>query len=241
MSETYGNDRRFVTGLVSIIIPVYNERESLEELFQRVERVSLGKEIILIDDGSTDGTRDIVARLGDENRARVHLMPKNQGKGMAVRRGLEMARGEVCITQDADLEYDPAEIPEVAGPILAGVADVCYGSRNLGGNDVRSSFAFYWGGRLVSWLTTLLFLVHVTDETTGYKAFRTELLCQIPLRGRRFELEPELTAKVMRRGLRYKEVPISYHPRKFSQGKKIRWWDGVAALWTLLVWRILPF
>jgi glycosyltransferase involved in cell wall biosynthesis len=170
--------------------------------------------------------------------AKVLRHERNQGKGAALRTGFAAATGDIVLVQDADLEYDPKDLPAVVAPILAGAADVCYGSRIRGGNTGRtSSFAFYWGGRLLSWWTTLLYGVHVTDEATGYKAFRTDALRAIPLEGEGFELEPELTAKVLRRGLRYCEVPISYSPRPFDEGKKITWRDGLRALWALLAWR----
>ena len=230
-----------VRGFVSIVIPALNERNTIEALIGRVEQVPLAKEIIVVDDGSTDGTREIIARLGREQRVRAIFLIRNRGKGMAFRLGLERACGEVTIIQDADLEYNPAEIPRVVAPILSGAADVCYGSRIRGKNPGRSSFSFYWGGRLLSWVTTLLYGVHVTDEAAGYKAFRTELLRRIPLQSESFNLEPEMTAKVFRRGLRYTEVPVSYHPRKISDGKKIKWVDGLQALWTLFVWRFSSF
>jgi dolichol-phosphate mannosyltransferase len=226
------------SGLVSVIIPAFNEKDTLEVLVARVQDVPFAKQIIIVDDGSRDGTREIVERLGAREGILAVLSDHNRGKGMAFRLGLERASGEVVVIQDADLEYDPKDIPRVVAPILSGAADVCYGSRIRGGNDGRtSSFAFYWGGRLLSWWTTLLYGVHVTDEATGYKAFRTEALRAIPLEGEGFELEPELTAKVLRRGLRYCEVPISYDPRPFDAGKKITWRDGLRALWTLLAWR----
>jgi glycosyltransferase involved in cell wall biosynthesis len=228
-------------GLISIIIPACNEKNTIEELIERVERVAIRKEIIVVDDGSTDGTREIIARLGAAGRVIPIISERNQGKGKAVRLGLERARGEVSIIQDADFEYDPSEIPNVVGPILSGTADVCYGSRILGDNAGRSSFWFYWGGRLVSWVTTLLYGIHVTDEATCYKAFRTELLRRIPLRSSGFELEPEITAKVFREGLRFCEVPISYHPRSITEGKKIRLKDGLRAIWTLIFWRFAPY
>lgn len=237
--------KEFKPGLVSIVVPAYNEAASLEEIVTRVEAVPLEKEILVAEDGSTDGTREIAARLETQGRVRALLAEKNGGKGAAFRRGLAAARGEVTIIQDADREYDPAEIPRVVAPILAGRLDVCYGSRILGdverGASRRSSLSFYWGGRLVSFATTLLFATRVTDEPTCYKAFRTELVRDLPLEGTGFELEPEITAKVLRRGLRYGEVPISYFPRSHAEGKKIRWTDGVRALATLVAWRFRSF
>jgi len=228
-------------GLVSVVIPAFNEKDTLEVLVARVQDAPFAKEIVVVDDGSRDGTREIVERLAVGGGIQAVLADRNRGKGMAFRLGLERATGEVVVIQDADLEYDPRDIPRVVSPILSGTADVCYGSRIRGGNTGRtSSFTFYWGGRLLSWWTTLLYGVHVTDEATGYKAFRTEALRAIPLEGEGFELEPELTAKVLRRGLRYCEVPISYTPRRFDAGKKITWRDGARALWALLAWRFRP-
>jgi glycosyltransferase involved in cell wall biosynthesis len=230
-----------IPGFVTIVIPAYNEKETLEALVRRVEAVPLSKEIVIVDDGSTDGTRDIAVRLAAEGRVRAIFATRNRGKGMAFRLALERARGEAVIIQDADLEYDPSDIPRVVSPILSGAADVCYGSRILGKNRGRSSFSFYWGGRLLSWFASVLYGVRVTDEAAGYKAFRTESLRSIPLQGTGFELEPEMTAKVFREGLRYCEVPVSYQPRPFSAGKKIRWQDGLIALWNLLFWRISSY
>jgi glycosyltransferase involved in cell wall biosynthesis len=230
-----------VRGLVSIVIPAYNEAGTIETLLGRVERVPIAKEILMVDDGSTDGTRDLIQRFSDAGRVVAIFGGRNQGKGMAFRLGVERARGEVVIIQDADLEYDPAEIPQVVEPVLAGRADFCYGSRTRGKSTGRSSQAFYWGGRLVSWFTTALYATWITDEPTCYKAFRTDLLRTLPLEGRGFELEPELTAKALRRGFRYAEVPISYDPRKPTEGKKISWRDGLLAIWTLVVWRFRSF
>lgn len=232
-------------GLVSVVIPVFNEERTLERLVERVERAPFRKEIIAVDDGSRDGSRAILARLGEAGRLRPVYAERNRGKGMACRLGFAAARGEVTVIQDADLEYDPEEIPQVVEPLLAGRADVCYGSRilgrRLGGNREKSSFSFYWGGRVVSLFTSLLYGVRMTDEPTCYKAFRTEKLRTLTLEGEGFELEPEMTAKFLRLRWRYVEVPISYHPRRHSEGKKINWRDGIKALWALLVWRFRPF
>jgi glycosyltransferase involved in cell wall biosynthesis len=207
LSRLASNGDAVIPGLVTIIIPAYNEKDTVEELVHRVAALEIEKQVLLVDDGSVDGTREIVRRLGAQNGACALLVPRNQGKGAAFRLGLEYARGEVVIIQDADLEYDPAEIPKVVAPILSGTADVCYGSRIRGPNRERSSLAFYWGGRLLSWLTTCLYGVHVTDGSTGYKAFRTESLRQIPLKGKRFELEAELTGKAILRGCAIRKLP----------------------------------
>lgn len=232
---------RVVPGLVSVIIPVFNERDTVETVLQALDQIHFSKEIILVDDGSTDGTGEVVGRAAARFNVTAIAMDRNYGKGMAFRRGLAEARGEVVIIQDADLEYDPSEIPTVVAPILGGQLDVCYGSRILGPSTTRSTRAFYWGGRLVSWVTSLLYGIRVTDEPTCYKAFRASILRKIPLEGCGFELEPEMTAKVLRLGLRYGEVGISYNPRKPDQGKKINWKDGLRALWTLVLWRFRSF
>lgn len=226
-----------VAGLTSVVVPVYNEERTVGTLLRRLAAVPFQKEVIVVDDGSTDGTPDVLRRLQAELGYRVLQGTRNRGKGMAFRLGLASAFGAVVVIQDADLEYDPSELPRVVEPILAGRADVCYGSRILGPSRGRSSQAFYWGGRLLSFLTTVLFGMKVTDEATGYKAFRTESIRGIVLEGEGFELEPELTAKALRLGLRYVEVPISYEPRGI-QDKKISWRDGLLAILVLLAWRL---
>jgi glycosyltransferase involved in cell wall biosynthesis len=222
---------------VSIVVPAFNERATLQALVERVARLPLPKEILVVDDGSRDGTAEVVDALACAGTVVGLHLEQNRGKGAAFRHGLAHATAPVVVIQDADLEYDPDDIPAVVAPILEGRADVCYGSRILGTSEGRSSAAFYWGGRLLSLVTTLLYGVRVTDEATGYKAFRTDALRAIPLEREGFDLEPEITARVLRLGLRYTEVPIRYRPRKPTEGKKIRWSDGLEALWVLFAWR----
>ena len=226
--------------MLTIIIPVYNEAATILPLLRRLLSVGLpaGREIVVVDDGSTDGTREALASFSHPDvRALRH--PGNRGKGAAVRTGLAAARGDHVLIQDADLEYDPEDIPELLAPALDGRAAVVYGSRILGDNP-PSYRRFYWGGRLVSWWTNLLFRSRLTDEPCGYKLFPTELLRSFNLRCEGFEFCPEATAKALRRGIKILELPIHYHPRSFAKGKKIGWKDGVIALWTLLKYRFLP-
>ncbi|HZJ55057.1 MAG TPA: glycosyltransferase family 2 protein [Myxococcaceae bacterium] len=232
--------------MISLVIPVYNEKASLEELLRRVVAVDVPKELIVVDDCSTDGSREILTRLAErgleglagahpanENRLEVLFQETNQGKGAALRRGFAAATGEVVVVQDADLEYDPREIPRLVGPILDGHADVVYGSRFIG--ETRRVL-YYWHA-VVNWgLTTLSNMtsgLNLTDMETCYKAFRRELLQSIQIEEDRFGFEPEITAKVARAGARVYEVPISYHGRTYEEGKKIGWKDGFRALYAI--------
>jgi glycosyltransferase involved in cell wall biosynthesis len=219
---------------VSVLIPVYNERDTVAETIARVRASPVEKEIIVIDDASTDDTAEIVASLAGPDLKLVRQL-RNQGKGAAIRRGLEEVSGEIVLIQDADLEYDPADYPALIAPILAGEAAVVYGTRAPRFEGMR------WPHRAFNWiaarLANLLYRAAITDEATCYKVFRTEVLRAIPLRCQRFEFCPEVTAKVRKRGLAIREVPVSYHARSVGAGKKIRWWDGVIALWTLIKYR----
>ena len=219
---------------LSVIIPVYNEQGTIAETIARVRASSPEKEIIVVDDASTDSTCDIIAPLVTDDLSLIR-QPENAGKGAAIRRALEEVTGDIVLIQDADLEYDPADYPALIAPIIAGQADVVYGTR---APDFRG---MSWRHRLFNWiaarLTNLLFRANLTDEATCYKVFRTEVLRSIPLTCRRFEFCPEVTAKVRRRGLPIHEVPVSYQARDIGAGKKIRWWDGVVALWTLIKYR----
>ncbi|MFA5644881.1 MAG: glycosyltransferase family 2 protein [Candidatus Ratteibacteria bacterium] len=227
---------------LSVIIPVYNEKETISSLIQQVQAVAVDKEIIIVDDGSKDGTSEVlkkIASLHSPKDLKVIFMEKNSGKGSAIRRGIKEVNGDIIIIQDADLEYDPFEYPKLIEPIVEGKTSVVYGSRILG-SRAKSSWSFYLGGRVLSLLANLLYNARITDEPTCYKVFKAEILKEIPLTCTGFEFCPEVTAKVRKAGYRIMEVPISYYPRKISEGKKIRLKDGLIAIWTLLKLRFLP-
>ena len=220
---------------VSVLIPAYNEAGTIARCLEAVYGRNPGRdlEVIIVDDGSTDGTAksaEAAARAG----TKVLKHEKNSGKGTAIRTALAAATGEVVLIQDADLEYDPADYAALLKPFEEGRADVVYGSRILRSDNGRSYARYYWGGRVLSWWTNLLYGSSVTDEPTCYKVFKTSLLRSLNLQCTGFEFCPEATAKILRRGIAIHEVPISYHPRRIEEGKKIRWHDGVIALWTLL-------
>jgi dolichol-phosphate mannosyltransferase len=234
-SETIRNE----TPILSILIPVFNEEGTIEELIRRVKLADIGevaKNIIVVDDGSTDSTRQILESVQD---VKVVLHKKNQGKGVAVRTGIAVASGDIIIIQDGDLEYDPNDYKLVIGPILGEKSDVVYGSRRLKKtNQQHSALRFYFGGVFLTFLTNLLYPgAGLTDEPTCYKAFRSSLLKSIELNCQRFEFCPEVTAKVLKRGIKIVEVPISYYPRSVNEGKKIGWRDGLKAIWTLVRYR----
>jgi glycosyltransferase involved in cell wall biosynthesis len=221
--------------LLSVIVPCYNERATVAELLRRVRAVPVDKEIIVVDDRSTDGSLDVVAGLAKEwPEIRHILQPVNQGKGAAIRRGIEEARGDIVVIQDADLEYDPEEYPKLIQPIIDGHADVVFGSRFAG---YPRRVMLYWhrlGNGLLTFLSNATTNLDLTDMETCYKVFRREVIQSIHLNSNRFGIEPEITAKVAKRGYRIYEVPISYYGRDYWEGKKINWKDGFSALWTIL-------
>lgn len=223
---------------LSIIIPVYNEKATLKALVDRIGRVNLPleREIVVIDDGSRDSTRALVKRLEDRGEITACFHEQNQGKGAAVRTGLERASGDIILIQDGDLEYDPTDYPRLIQPIIDKKARVVYGSRILGKNK-PSYLRYYCGGLLLSFLANLMYPIHITDEPTCYKVFDAILLKGLELECKGFEFCPEVTAKVSRLGEQITEVPISYTPRSIEEGKKIRWTDGLIAIWTLLRYR----
>ena len=224
--------------LLSVIMPVYNERETLSEILAQVRAVGLEKEIVVVDDGSTDGTRAILREEEKKGDLKVFYHEVNKGKGTAVRTGLQHASGDFIIIQDADLEYDPCEYPKLLKPILEGEAEVVYGSRSLVFKETMF-FLQSLGNKVVTLATNLLYGIALSDMETCYKVFRAEVIKSIPLHSRRFEFEPEITAKLLKRGYRIHEVPISYKGREYHEGKKLTWRDGITALWTLLKYRFV--
>lgn len=243
---------------LSVVIPIYNEVRTLRELVRRVAAVQISKEIILVDDGSTDGTREVLRQLQKDNgkgllsesnspcELRVAFHDRNRGKGAAVRTGCHAASGEIILIQDADLEYDPRDFHALIEPIERGEADAVLGSRFIfqrprffvsGGMPF---FSHYVGNRIIIWLTNWLYGFRATDYEGCYKAFRRQLIVSTPVVADGFEFDNELVCKLLRRRARITEVPIHYTPRVYEEGEKIRWYDGVRMVWTILKWRMMP-
>jgi glycosyltransferase involved in cell wall biosynthesis len=232
---------------LSVLVPVYNEERTLEEVVRRVCDFQIPKEIILVDDGSQDQSRTILGRLQEENarakdplnQIKVFFQPVNQGKGAALKAALSHVTGDIVIVQDADLEYDPKDYPSLLAPIQAGQADVVYGTRFAGGGAHRVHF--FWhslGNRMLTLLSNMLTNLNLSDMEVGYKVFRAEVLKGIELKSKRFGFEPEITVKLAKKNCRFYEVPISYHGRTYEEGKKITWKDGVAALYCMIRFRL---
>ena len=231
---------------LSVLVPVYNEERTLEEVVRRVCAVQLSKEIILVDDGSKDRSREILARLKDQservndplNQIKVFFQAENQGKGAAIKTAISHVTGDIVIVQDADLEYDPKDYPSLIEPIQDGSADVVYGTRFAGGGAHR--VLFFWhslGNRTLTLLSNMLTNLNLSDMEVGYKVFRAEVLKGIELKSNRFGFEPEITVKLAKKRCRFYEVPISYHGRTYEEGKKITWKDGIAALYYMIRFR----
>lgn len=222
---------------LSVVIPVYNEKNNIEEILKRVKATKLASEIVVVDDGSQDGTPDVLKKLDGKSGIRVILHQKNQGKGAAVCTGMKAAKGDVILIQDADLEYSPHDYPALLQPIKDGIADVVYGSRFLGGPRRAVMFWHMIANQLLTFMTNILYDTILSDMETGYKVFRRKVIEGMNLRARRFDFEPEFTAKVLKRHYRIYEIPISFNPRDYSEGKKIKLHDAFVAVWTLLKYR----
>ena len=215
---------------VSFIVPAYNEARTIDEVLSRIAGLELETQVIVVDDGSTDGTGD----LAEKHEGVVVIRQANQGKGAAIRAAIPHVDGEITVIQDADMEYDPVEVPALIDPIVAGVADVVYGSRLAGGRPQRAYLFWHLvGNRFLSLVTGVLFNTTLSDMETGYKAFRSEVLRSLDLRENDFAIEPEITGQICKRHLRIYELPISYYGRTYDEGKKITWRDGFKALWVL--------
>ncbi len=224
---------------ISFLVPVYNERSTVLEVLERLEALGLDCQIVVVDDGSTDGTGDVLRKWHSVHSDDVLLHQANAGKGAALRAAIPHVDGDIVVIQDADLEYDAADVPALIEPILRGVADVVYGSRLSGGRPQRAYLFWHLvGNRFLSLLTGVLYNTTLSDMETGYKAFRSDVLRSLDLRENGFSIEPEITAKVCKQKLRVYQLPISYYGRTYEEGKKITWRDGFRAIWVLLRVRV---
>jgi glycosyltransferase involved in cell wall biosynthesis len=224
---------------LSVIIPVFNEEPTIAELLQKVLAVPIDKELIVVNDGSTDRTASIV-RSFESPQVKIIHHEINRGKAAAIKTALHYVSGDVVIIQDGDLETDPNDYLHLIQPIVEGKAQVVYGSRNLQPSGGKRIWAYDWGGRLISWWASLLYCQNITDEAACYKVFKTEIIKKVKLTYNRFEFCPEVTARVSHMGIKIHELPMRYYPRSFAEGKKMRWTDGVKAFWVLLKLRFFP-
>jgi len=224
-------------------MPVYNEAKTIHEIIERVMAADIGevrKELIIVDDGSKDGTRDVLRDMSQNSPYRIYFHGQNMGKGAALRTALHYATGDIILVQDADLEYDPAEYAELIKPVIEGKADVVYGSRLTGGKVARAfNFWHYLGNKLLTFITNILYNAILSDMETCYKVFRADVIKSFQIKSNRFDFEPEITAKVLKRRYKLYEMPISYYGRDFAEGKKITWRDGFAAVWALVKYRFV--
>ncbi len=225
---------------LSVVLPVYNEKQTVLKVIERVLEIDFVHEIIVVDDGSSDGTGDFLKKAPPHPKVKMFFHEKNKGKGAALRTGFKEVSGEVTIIQDADMEYDPSEYVNLIKPIEKGEADVVYGSRLTGGRPQRAYM--FWhklGNSFITLVCDILYNTTLTDIETGYKMIRTRLLKEIIIRSNGFEFEPEITAKILKKRMRVYELPISYYGRTYAEGKKIHWYDGFGALWTLIKYRFI--
>lgn len=224
---------------LSVIMPVFNEKKTIREIIAKVLAVPIEKELVIVDDGSTDGTREILKEYEGKPDIKVLYHEKNKGKAGAIKTGIPATTGEIITIQDGDLETDPNDFVHLTEPIKKGEASVVYGSRYLNKSEKSLYFAYKFGARFLSWVVNILYWQNITDEATCYKVFKADVLKKIPLVYDRFEFCPEVTAKVSKMGYKIKELPMNYYPRSFAEGKKMNWRDGIIALWVLIKYRFV--